>query len=158
MVTFRKVKNWLFRKIVIEHDAKEFAKEFTFARSELLFFVKDDFNLRSLNDKIYSEVSKSLFEIIPSTNSIATKHAFETSNDIMCIRCFSTRSKGYLVYGSNIWLRIKGKWMSYNFGASKWIHSESFPENDFEVTCCGCFGDVNTFHHFEEVNDYYFVY
>lgn len=158
MVTFRKVKDWLFRKIVIEHDAKEFAKEFSFAQSELLLFIKDDVSLCNLTTKIYREIHSRLFEIIPSADPIAVYHVSETSKNVMCIRCFATRSDGYLVYGARVWLRTKGTWRYYNFGNNKWIPVEIFPDKKFKISCCGCCGDVNTFNHFDVEKDYYFVY
>lgn len=158
MALFRKIKKYLYRKIVTEHDVMEFAKEFSYAQSELSLLIKDDLNLHNLTSQIRGEVVNHLNELIPSAKSTFFTDKNSNVSDLMCIRCFATRTDGYLVYGCQIWVRLKGVWKYYNYGTDKWLDCLTFPPDDFSVTCCGCCGDVNTFCTFQELHDYYFVY
>lgn len=156
MTLFREIGQYLCRKLVIEHDVKEFAKEFSYAQSELSILIKDDINLQNIVTQIYKEASLRLFEIIPNVNHLVPNPS--ACPDLICLRCFTTRDDDYLVYGCQTWVKHKGIWRYYNYATDKWIKFSTFPPEDFKVTCCGCCGDVNTFYNFQVIRDYYFVY
>lgn len=153
---FRKIKNYHDRKIV-KTAVKDFAKKHTYASSTLDLFIKDDITTKSVVERLYEEVGREFINTIPSL-SLITAELLSFSNNAVCIRCYATESDGYFVHGVQIWIKHGKNWKAYNYSKDMFVTCKDISVENFKVTCCGCCGDVNTFYHFQEIVDHYFVY